>query len=568
MLRNFSRFFLLGRHLIFIGLFIVLQHSPTWAAAESSAKTCTDLIGFKFPKSLHLLVREAKLNEADAFCQLKGVVNERTGIDGKHYGIEFEMRLPLVWNGRFVYQMNGGNDGAVVAAEGDASNLNAFGGRSARARGYAVLSTNAGHSGDAAENRDYGLAAGNRFGLDPQAREDYGYATTATMSPIANTIIKTFYGKEATYSYLAGCSNGGRHGMVAASRFGDKFDGILVGAPGFNLPKAAVQHAWDVQSIQQVDPQLHNVFSRADMQLIAHKIIQACDELDGAKDGLVNKIRQCQNSFDVNSLVCSGSKTASCLSAVQVKAFARMMNGPHNSKGEALYNHWWYDTGMADEGWRFWKLESPIPAWNHNPLIATMGAGSLAYLFTTPATEVAGSPDQLLQFLSAFDFDKDAPKIFATQGAFKKSAMEIMTPPDVDNPYLKSFHKHNGKLIVYQGQSDPVFSTVDIVDWYEKLNKNYRGQAQDFTRLFVVPGMNHCSGGPATDQFDAFSALENWVEKGIAPATLAATVNPENKSLPADWSKTRSRPLCPWPRTAVYKSGDIESAASFVCAAE
>ena len=549
------RFFAFNRNAILVSLLFATSISPAWAAPATSAKNCTALMEHKFPSSLHLVVQNATVNEADAFCQLNGIVNSRTGIDGKHYGIEFEMRLPLSWNGRFVYQMNGGNDGTVVPAEGG----------SARAQGYAVLSTNAGHSGNAAENQQYGLAAGNRFGLDPQARDDYGYAATATMTPIAHQLIKALYGKSAAYTYLAGCSNGGRHGMVAASRYGDMFDGILVGAPGFNLPKSAVQHAWDIQSTQQVDPQLRNAFSRSDMKLLANKVIAMCDGLDGIKDGLVNKVRHCQDVFDINSLRCDKQKTASCLTDVQIKSFARMMSGPKNSKGQSLYNHWWYDTGIADDDWRFWKFESPIPAWNHHPLIATMGAGSLAYLFTTPATEVEGTPEKLLQFLSEFDFDRDAPKIYATHGKFKKSAMEYMTPPDVDNPRLTKFYKNDGKLIIYHGQSDPVFTTVDIVEWYEKLNKNYAGQAQDFARLFVVPGMNHCSGGPATDQFDAFGALVAWVEKGEAPATLTATVNPENRSLPADWSKTRSRPLCPWPSVAIYKAGDIEVASSFAC---
>ncbi len=548
------------RKAIFAGVLLAFSYSQASAVANSA---CADLLQHKFPAAMKLELQTAKLNEGEAFCQINGAVNSRTGSDGKHYAIGFEMRLPLNWNGRFVYQMNGGNDGAVVPAEGDI-----YEGRSARARGFAVLSTNAGHDGSAAENQQYGLAAGNRFGLDPQAREDYGYQTTSTMTPIAHDIIKTFYTKAADFSYVSGCSNGGRHGMVAASRYGDMFDGILVGAPGFNLPKAAVQHAWDVQSTQQVDPKLHNAFSRADMKLMADKITEACDGLDGAKDGLVNNIRHCQSVFDINSLRCTGEKNASCLSELQTKSFARLMSGPHNSKGKQLYNPWWYDTGIADEGWRFWKFESPIPPWNNNPLIATMGAGSLAYVFTTPATEVEGTPDKLLQFLSAFDFDRDAPKIFATQSGFKKSAMEVMTPPDVDNPYLKTFYKHKGKMIIYQGQSDPVFSTVDIVDWYERLNKNYAGKAQDFTRLFVVPGMNHCNGGPATDQFDGLGALVNWVEKGQAPNTMLAKVNPENKSLPASWSKARSRPLCPWPSVATYKSGDIESAASFACVTE
>ncbi|RYY77137.1 MAG: tannase/feruloyl esterase family alpha/beta hydrolase [Gammaproteobacteria bacterium] len=548
-----------------ICLLLAFYNSPAFAESGKTRTSCVEIANHNFPAALQLELRESKINEADAFCQVKGIVNSRIGIDGKHYGIEFEMRLPLSWNERFLYQMNGGNDGTVVAAEGDASNLNAFAGRSARARGYAVLSTNAGHAGDAAENQQYGLTASNRFGLDPQAREDYGYAATATMTPVANAIINQFYGKPSAFSYLAGCSNGGRHGMVAASRYGDMFDGILVGAPGFNLPKAAVQHAWDVQRTQQVDPKLHNAFSRADMKLIGDKVLEACDQLDNVKDGLVNNIQRCQREFNINNLRCKNGKSSACLSHLQIHAFSQIMSGPRNSRGENLYSSWWYDAGVADEGWRFWKFESPIPTWNNNPLIATMGAGSLAYLFTTPPTEVGGTPEELLEFLSKFDFDHDAPKIFATNNTFKKSAMEIMTPPDIANPRLTAFNKHGGKLIIYQGQSDPVFSTVDIVKWYERLNKNYHGKAQDFARLFVVPGMNHCSGGPATDQFDGLAALEKWVEQGVAPDNIAASVSAGNQGLPQNWSPTRTRPLCPWPRFASYQKGDIESATSFVC---
>lgn len=563
-----SKFFSLSPKTSLLAGFVSLlaiHHAPLWAQSGKPLVSCGELIAHHFPPHLQLSLHEANVNEADLFCQLKGVVNARTGIDGKHYGIEFEMRLPLTWNGRFLYQMNGGNDGIVVAAEGDASNLNAFAGHSARARGYAVLSTNSGHAGDAVENQAYGLVAGNRFGLDPQAREDYGYTTTAKMRPVANEIMKRFYGRPAEFSYLAGCSNGGRHGMVAASRYGDMFNGILVGAPAFNLPRAAVQHAWDVQNTQKVDPALHNAFSRADMKLIADTVLEACDQLDNVKDGLVNNIKRCQREFNINNLRCKNEKTSACLSDLQIHSFSQIMKGPRNSKGKNLYSSWWYDAGVADEGWRFWKFESPIPAWNNNPLIATLGAGSLAYIFTTPPTEVEGTPEKLLQFLSEFDFDRDAPKIFATNEIFKKSAMEIMTPPDVDNPKLTAFNSHGGKMIIYQGQSDPVFSTVNIVKWYERLDKNYHGRAQEFARLFVIPGMNHCGGGPATDQFDGLAALEKWVEQGIAPDSIAASVSAQNPGLPETWSRTRTRPLCPWPSFASYNTGDIESAASFAC---
>lgn len=120
-------------------------------------------------------------------------------------------------------------------------------------------------------------------------------------------------------------------------------------------------------------------------------------------------------------------------------------------------------------------------------------------------------------------------------------------------------------MIIYHGQSDGVFSVNDTINWYESLSENYGGDASDFVRLFTVPGMNHCAGGPATDQFDALSALITWVETGQAPDQILATVNPANPELPAEWSRTRTRPLCPWPMIAMYQGGDIESAASFQC---
>lgn len=500
-----------------------------------------------------------------AYCLLQGKANERTGVDGKTYAISFEMRLPSAWNGRFLYQMNGGNDGAVVPAEGDPNNMSAVGRVSALARGFAVLSTDAGHNGNDPANAGMGLAAGNLFGLDPQARTDYGYMDTATMTPIAKTIIQRYYGADPAYSYMFGCSNGGRHGMVAAARYAADYDGILVGAPGFNLPKSAVQHAWDVQSFQLADPDIRKAFSREDMQLVAAKVVEKCDELDGLKDGLVADIRQCQTAFKLAELQCASDKQPTCLSANQVKALDRAMGGPKNSKGEPLYTAWSYDSGIGGNDWRFWKLESGVPPWENYPLIAIMGAGSLSYLFTTPPTATPGDPASLVNFLAHFDFDKDAPKIFATNETFTESPMDVMTPPDAADPKLADFKSKGRKLLIYQGQSDAVFAVNDITRWYEQLAANNGGDASSFARLFVVPGMNHCSGGPATDQFDALSALMTWVEAGQAPEQLQASVNPANQELPADWSKNRTRPLCVWPKIAKYKGGDPENAESFQC---
>lgn len=353
--------------------------------------------------------------------------------------------------------------------------------------------------------------------------------------------------------------------MVAAARYANYFDGIVAGDPGFDLPKAALQHAWDIQSFQVANPDIRKSFSKDDMKLIAAKVLEKCDDLDGVKDGIVADMRRCQGGFRLSDLQCKGEKNATCLSADQVKAFERSMGGPKNSTGTALYSDWPYDSGMGSENWRFWKIESGVPPWDSYPLIAIMGAGSLECLFTTPPVKTSGDPASLVGFLTRYDFDKDAPKIYAKDGIFKESAIEFMTPPDMADPKLAGFKAKGGKLIIYQGQSDGVFSANEITRWYEKLMSNSGGDAGSFARLFLVPGMNHCSGGPATDEFNALTALMNWVEAGQAPDQIMATVNPGNPEVPSAWSKTRTRPLCVWPKIAKYKGGDKEKAASFQC---
>ncbi len=542
--------------------------SPARPSLVPSAADCSGLAA-KIADFKNARITKSEMVADDArypaYCLVQGKVDERTGVDGKVYAIGFEMRLPKAWNGRFLYQANGGNDGIVVAAEGDPNDLNAVGNVTALSRGFAVLSTNAGHDAADPANASTGLLAGNLFGLDPKARSDYGYASVAAMMPVARALIAGYYGKGPSYSYMFGCSNGGRHGMVAASRYGDYFDGILAGDPGFDLPRAAVQHGWDVQSFETANPDIRKSFSREDMKLVAAKVVEKCDALDGVKDGIVADVRGCGNLFSLSELQCKGEKNDACLSADQVKALQRSMGGPKDSSGARLYSDWPYDGGMGGQNWRFWKLESGVPPWDGYPLIAVMGAGSLECIFSTPPAKTAGDPASLVGFLTHYDFDKDAPKIYARDGIFKESAMEFMTPPDMQNPKLAGFRARGGKMIIYQGQSDPVFSANAITGWYEKLTSNYGGDAGSFVRLFLIPGMNHCSGGPATDEFDALTALMSWVEAGRPPDRLTASVDPANSELPADWSKTRTRPLCVWPKIAKYVGGDKEKAASFTC---
>lgn len=560
-----KRLVVLSTVLILVSGFAFL-YAPPLAAAPTQID-CTSLTTDSLQLK-NVQVAKATLVTKDvrypAYCLVQGKVNQRTGADGKQYAIGFEMRLPLAWNGRFLDQVNGGNDGNVVPAEGDVATP--YGRVSALARGFAVLSTDSGHNGNDSTNAEFGLASGNVFGLDPQARDDYGYTANATTAPVAKAIIEKYYGKAPAYSYMMGCSNGGRHGLVTASRYPDLFDGIIAGDPGFDLPKAAIQHAWDVQSFQIADPDIRKAFSPADMKLVAAKVAESCDSLDGANDGLVGDSRACQKKFKLSDLTCTGEKNANCLTKNQVTALERSMGGPKDSAGKQLYSDWPFDSGMGGGNWRTWKLESTVPPWNNMPLISVMGAGSLSYIFTTPPTKTPGDPASLLNFLTKFNFDTDAPKIFATDATFKESAMDFMAPPDVANPTLADFKAKGRKLIVYHGQSDPVFSVNDTIQWYEKLTANNGGDASGFARLFTVPGMTHCNGGPATDQFDALSAMMTWVEAGQAPDQIIAAVSPTNPDLPADWSKSRTRPLCVWPQIAKYKEGDKEQAASFQCA--
>ncbi len=508
-----------------------------------------------------------------AHCKVSGRMAERTGVDGKPYAIGFEMRLPANWSGRFLFQANGGNDGVVQPAFGNVVTSGAT--TNALMQGFAVLSSDAGHAmlppqTPGADGTPVGLVGGNLFGLDPQARLDYGYQATAKLAPMAKQLIATHYGQPARHAYLMGCSNGGRHGMVAASRYPAEFDGIIAGNPGFNLPKAAVQHAWDIQAFSSVNPDIKAAFPPADMKLVADKVLEKCDALDGLADGLVNNLPACQKAFELKALQCSGEKTAQCLSAPQVSALQKVFAGPVNSKGERLYSDWPWDAGVGASqigfgSWRAWKLQGPIAGL---PIIGVLGAGSVAYIFSSPPKPVAGNPPALIKSLLDYNFDTDAPKIYASDATFKESSVQFMTPPYATS--LSAFKAKGGKMIVYHGNSDPVFSVNDTINWYEGLDKTHGGQAASFTRLFTIPGLNHCQGGPATEQFDMLSAMVNWVEKGQAPDGVVATARPGiNPDVPTSWQtngKPRSRPLCAYPRQAIYKgSGDINDAANFSC---
>jgi pimeloyl-ACP methyl ester carboxylesterase len=499
-----------------------------------------------------------------AHCKLTGALNERvSNVDGKPYAIGFELRLPFDWNGKFFFQGGGGNDGVIRDAFGSLSFAQGGSTSNALTQGYAVVSTDAGHKAEAAP-----IVGGALFGLDPQARLEYGYNAVSEVTTTSKSIIQRFYGKRPERSYFMGCSNGGRQAMIAAARLADQYDGVVAGNPGFNLPKAAIQHAWDSQAFAAVAPKtpegkpiISQAFSPADMSLVASKVLEKCDALDGVADGMVNNAPACKAAFKLSELTCTGEKTAACLSAAQVSSLQKVFAGPRNSQGDALYADWPFDAGVGAFGWRIWKMGT-APAATPNSIIATMGGASLPYIFSTPPTALSGAGTTVIDYLLGYNFDTDARQVSASSGVYTQSPMAFMTPPNPTD--LSAFKKRGGKMIVVHGNSDPVFSVNDTIRWYGELNAAQRGDAASFARLFTVPGMAHCSGGPSTDNYDALGSLVNWVEKGVAPDRIEASARAANADAKA-WP-TRTRPLCAHPKMAKYKgSGDVELSSSFVC---
>lgn len=495
-----------------------------------------------------------------AQCRIRGRMAERTGSDGRAYALGFELALPDDWNGDFVHQFNGGNDGVVKPATGALES--GTGDVTPLARGYAVISSDAGHDG--ALFKDLGLAGGSAFGQDFEARQMYGYKAVATLQPVAEQMVAGYYEKPIGHSYGIGCSNGGRHAMVAAARMPQAFDGLLIGAPGFNLPRAGLQHALDVQSFSAVSDDIRKAFSADDLRLVADAVLASCDALDGLEDGVVNDTAACQGAFDIGALQCAQGQNSDCLAPAQVTALQTIHAGPKGADGAQLYADWAWDPGIAGADWRFWKLESTVPPWDNMPIIAVMGASSLAQIFTVPPTEVGGAPADLLAFLRAFDIRAQAGLIDATSDAFPESPMQVMAPPGADNPDLAAFRDAGGKMMIYHGVADPVFSVHDTANWYAKLDANNGGNAADFARFYPVPGMNHCNGGPAADAFDLLTPLVAWVEQGTPPEPAIAHARDDNEDLPAGL-KAATRPLCAAPTVARYKTGATSDAASFAC---
>lgn len=521
-----------GRYGLAASLSLLLG-TAAYAQNPDAAANCSAIAGVA---AFDTIVSRAESvpasNGLPSHCLVQGVIEPRVGAGGRTYGTGFELRMPDNWTGRFLFQGGGGWDGSVDPSLGvvDRSNPD----DTALGRGFAVVNTDAGHSGDSATD--------GWFGIDMKARRDNGYNSVRLVTERSKHLLARFYGRKPDHSYFYGCSNGGRQGMVAAVRTPGEFDGIVSGAPAFDLTPSIMAWNWNTRALMEAapvneesQPVVSRAFSDEQIKLVSDAANAACDGLDGAEDGNVFLPEQCD--FDPAILLCAEGEEpgAQCLSSEQVTALHKIQQGPTDSAGELLYTGWPLADAAGDSGMRAWMLgsaEGPEP----NARGFSFSQGWMRTVGSTPPR-----PD-----FDAMDFDID-DRDFLMENA------PVFAATSTD---YAEFQNHGGKILWWHGNADPAFSVLHFLNWFKRFQADNGGAeaADEFSRLFLVPGMHHCGGGTGPVSFDALTPIVKWVEEGEAPQVLPASV-PEGAA-------EDDRPLCDYPAYAQ----PTENGEGFVCA--
>jgi len=417
--------------------------------------------------------------------------------------IRIELWLPQEgWNGKYMAVGNGGWSGSI-----NYSGLN-----DGVRRGYATSSTDTGHVGGSAS-----FALGH-----PEKLIDYAYRSEHEMATKSKSIIEAYYGKPARLAYWNGCSAGGKQGLKEAQMYPTDFDGVVAGAPASNWTGRAAQAIWSAQAVHQNEA---SYIPPTKYPLLHSKVLAACDALDGVKDGVLENPANC--NFDPKALECPAADGPECLTGAQVEAARKLYSDSINPRtGQRLY------PGLqkgSELGWATWAGPKPL-------------AIALDY-FRYVVFEI---PDWDFHKLN---FDSD----IARAEALDKRRI------NATDANLKPFFDRGGKIIQYHGWSDPQISPGNSVAYHQSVLEKLGTTIENSYRLFMVPGMGHCGGGEGTDTFDMVTALEGWVEAKKPPASIAASRARGGKV-------QRTRPLCPYPQTAIYKgTGSSDDSANFTC---
>ncbi len=467
------------------------------------------------------------------YCYVKGVIAP---------AIRFHVQLPMPqnWNGRFLQWGDGGKDGDL-----DFANHRV-------AEGYAVANSNTGH--------DSGAEPSSAFGFNNRKAEiDFGYRAVHLTVNAAQTIIREYYDQDPEYSYLEGCSTGGRQGLMEAQRYPYDFDGIVAGAPVIHYQTTNVSHAWMLQKVFQNNFEGNLAFdtngdgsydSLKKLKMLEEAVLAKCDANDGITDRVIDHPLNCDFDPDVDlaGMMCSGNVNADdCFTTTQLQIIKDFYAGPYDSKGvsilkgKAFGSEWaWPSSNIPHEGNSMFPgnlgyVRNHFNAifYEEDPGVPPPDVTDLSYKLDKTAT-----PPEW----AWWEFDVD--DVTAGRGDLMMSIIDA-TDPDLTQFLIKN----DGKLIVYHGWADFSPPPEPTLDYYKAMVETTFGgdieAAKDQARLFMVPGMGHCRGGPGPNTWDKLPALVDWVENGIAPDFLIATHS-------TDGVVDNERPLCPYPEQAVY----------------
>jgi feruloyl esterase len=487
----------------------------------TARKPCADMNAYKAKDLVEIRAEEiAALSNTPKYCRVSGVIAPE---------VAFEVSLPEKWNGRFYMIGNGGHAGESLADAGRTSQRDA-----ALRIGFAFAQTNTGHYSSKEPGGTFVLS-------NPQKAIDYAYRAVHVTAATAKDIAGSFYAQKVQYSYWNSCSNGGRQGLLEAQRYPEDFDGVIANAPWLDQTGFALGAMWNQRALGNATP-----LTAEKLTTLGQAVMARCDAIDGLKDGVIGDPRKCD--FDARqdvSACAAGTDLPTCLTSAQADAVMSIYRGPH-SNGKSLFPGFMPGSEAVvtgNNGTNSAWLGMIVPAQpNAKPAVFNLAEGTMRYL--VPKSPL---PDY---DTSTFDFTRDLHLL----DAWAKVA-------NATSPNLDRFRMSGGKLLMTYGWSDQILQPLMGVQYYEKLQARYGKSTGEFARLFMVPGMTHCSGGNGTDTFDSVTAIVNWVEKGRAPHSLAASRVVGGKTV-------RTRPVCAYPLVARYRGmGSTDDAASFSCTA-
>jgi hypothetical protein len=449
----------------------------------------------------HVVPDAQKNPRALAHVQVKGAIGGT---------ILFELLLPDSWNGRFVMGGGGGFVGTVQNAARDSVN-----------RGYATVGTDTGHEWQPGYMAGWALT-------NVEAQLNFGYLAVHRTAEVAKALVRAYYHTDATRSYFVGCSRGGGQAMMESQRYPKDFDGIVAGAPAFNWTGFAATMVAIAQALYPNPDQIESTpLTKEALQKLAAAILDQCDAQDGLKDGIIENPTAVH--FDLAKVTD--------ITAEQRKAIAAIYQGAVSAKGTISPG---YTSGAEcnPDQWIAW-LVGPLPA-----LVKESHVPDLTFAFGT----------QVFKFLIFNQPDWDYSKYDFS--SFERDSRLAASFLNATSPDLDAFKARKGKLILWHGWADPALPALATVQYYRQLQAHDPG-AGEYCRLFMVPGCLHCGGGPGATDVDWLSVIVDWVEQGKAPDRLIASKNERGKTV-------LTRPLYPYPQTAVYKGdGDPNSAESF-----